>query len=920
MKSTFLSSGVGRSAQDRQHSCEGDQPQDAPDFDGEHDHSPAIGRHGRVHHRYNLFVKGRDTFIALLISLILMPVLASFGQGVDPTNTGEVTLKVAQFGLAGAARPGDWIGIELKVTDSAAQPRNVLLRIEIPDGDGDTALFRRVIVANPGVEQSAWLYAPLPFNVSAGSTFRITAHEAVDEGDGVPTDEGARYTPGKLLASLAYPMANPVWTSQGMIAVVGRRTGGLDQYSANISQNEGFAPTGHEFTQIVYGVTPAGLPDRWQGLTAFEALAWTGQSTDEQSLRLSAPQADAIREWVERGGHLIVIIPPAGQSWVDVPGNPLASIVPEVTIERTDGVDLDDYRPLLTRRADVALPNNMVVHSFKPRQGAERFEAIPILDTPDGKTVVVRRLVGAGAVTLVGIDLTTRTISDVAGALHADLFWNRVLGKRLPLLSPADFDSERTGDLTPNANPQRQPRWIGGRSDAQLDVVIGPAISRSAKAAAGLLLAFVVFLIYWLLAGPVGFYALKERNLKHYSWVGFVAAAGLFTAIAWGGANMLRSRKVEGQHITFVDHIYGQSNQRMRSWFTLMLPRYGEQRVAVGDARDVERWRHTLSSWDSGTSGSGLASFPDARPYEADARSPWRLDVPVRATTKTFRADWAGGLPGNWGMITPKAADGSTVGLGEELQLTRDPEMANRWKLMGKLTHSLPGPLSDVTIIVVLGQDNLPTPRNARVVYSDGRLQARAWDFAIPGNKSWLPGDELDLYAITGSDGSAPRQEMGAGLWNKLVPRPPAQFGGASPMEIVQRNVTESLTALALYSIIPPPDPLVPGSQTLARRSAAHTFDLGRWFTQPCIIVIGHLSSDAQGNGIETPLPLSVDGSPTDTTRKGILGRTVIRWVYPLPAAPPRYPTSLTAIDAASPGEEATGQTPPTDGEPTNDP
>jgi hypothetical protein len=748
------------------------------------------------------------------------------------------------------------------------------------------------------------------------STFTITAHEAIDESDGVGEGVTPTYVPGKLLAALEYPMGNPVWSNQGMIGVVGRRTGGLDQYSANFASNGGFAPTGHEFTHVVHGMTPNSptgtMPDRWQGYAAFEALVWTGQTTEEQPSKLSAPQAEAIREWVERGGHLIIVIPPAGQGWIDIPGNPLAAIMPEVSIERLDGVDMDAYRQLLTRRAEVALPKNMVMHTFRPREGSERYSAIPILDTPDGKTVVVRRLVGTGAVTLVGIDTTTRPISDVAGALHADLFWHRILGRRLPLLSPADLDSERIGDTTPNANPQRPPRWIGGRSDADLDAVIAPAITKSAKAAAGLLLAFVVFLIYWLLAGPVGFYALKERNLKHFSWLGFVAAAGLFTAIAWGGANMLRTRRIEGQHVTFVDHVYGQSNQRMRSWFTLMLPKYGTQQVAVGEAKDVERWRHALTSWESGSGTSGLASFPDARPYEVDARSPWRLDVPVRATTKTFRADWAGGLPGNWGMITPQSADGSQVGLGEELQLTRDAETPGRWKLSGKLTHSLPGPLTDVTILVVLGQDNLPVPRVGRYVYSDGRLQARVWDFAVPGNKSWLPGDPLDLAIVTGSEGGGSRMEMGRALWDRLVPRPPAQFGGASPMEVALRNVPESLTALALFGVIAPPDPLQTGSQTLARRSAAHTYDLSRWFTQPCVIVIGHLATDAQGNGIETPLPLSIDGSPSDATRKGVLGRTVVRWVYPLPAAPPRYSVSPFAI-GGTPAEGESGAESPAD-------
>lgn len=909
MKSAFLAAGLGGCAEDGEQGGGGDKSKDEPNFEREGDHIPAIGCHGGRLYRYNRTVNPLGRIIALAAFLLLLagrPPTAAFGQTTTVAGTGEVTLRVSQFGLAGAARPGDWVGIELKVTDSAAQPRNVLLRIEIPDGDGDAAQMRRVIVANPGVEQSAWLYARLPFNATSGTTYKITAHEAIDEGGGVADEDGARYVPGRLLASLAYPLSNPLASVHGMIGVIGRRSGGLDQYSANIAQG-GYAPTGHEYTQIVPGLSRVSMPDRWHGLAAFEAIVWADAQTGEQPLQLTAPQADAIREWVERGGHLIVIIPPAGQSWVDVPGNPLSAIMPEVSLQRSDGVDLNAYRPMLTRRAEVALPTNAVVHSFTPRPGSERYNAIRILDGPDGKCVVVRRLVGTGAVTLIGIDITTRTISDVSGALHADLFWHRLLGKRLPLLSPSELDSEKLGDLSPNATPQRQPRWVGGRTDADLDGLIGPAITKSARAAAGLLLAFVVFLLYWLLAGPVGFYALKERNLKHYSWLGFVAAAGVFTAIAWGGANVLRSRKVEGQHLTFVDHVYGQSNQRMRSWFTLMLPAYGSQRVAVGDARDVERYRHTLSSWEShsGSGGAGLASFPDARPYEVDARSPWRLDVPSRATTKTFQADWAGGLPANWGMITPRAEGGAAVGLGEELKLTPDPAIASRWRLSGTLTHSLPSALEDVTLIVVLGQDNLPVPRAGRMAYSDGRLQARAWDFAAPGNKPWLPGTELDLAAVTGSDGSVPRLEMGR-LLDRIVPRAPSSFGGQSPMELALRNVPESLTAIALFGIIPPPNPADNSTQTLARRAATHTCDLSRWFTQPCIIVIGHLATDAQGRGIETPLPISVDGEPSDTTRKRVLGRTVVRWVYPLPASPPGY---AVAAAGASDGQEGAAGT-----------
>jgi hypothetical protein len=60
-----------------------------------------------------------------------------------------------------------------------------------------------------------------------------------------------------------------------------------------------------------------------------------------------------------------------------------------------------------------------------------------------------------------------------------------------------------------------------------------------------------------------------------------------------------------------------------------------------------------------------------------------------------------------------------------------------------------------------------------------------------------------------------------------------------------------------------------------------HGLDLSRWLTQPCVIVIGHLVQEDAG---ACPVPLTVDG-----TEIGSRGRTVVRWVYPLPPAPPRF-------------------------------
>ena len=65
----------------------------------------------------------------------------------------------------------------------------------------------------------------------------------------------------------------------------------------------------------------------------------------------------------------------------------------------------------------------------------------------------------------------------------------------------------------------------------------------------------------------------------------------------------------------------------------------------------------------------------------------------------------------------------------------------------------------------------------------------------------------------------------------------------------------------------------------LIQRRMTHGWDLGKWFTQPCLIVVGQLAE------AECPVPIYVDGE-----RAASKGRTVVRWIYPLtpnPVSPP---------------------------------
>ena len=798
----------------------------------------------------------------------------------------EVQLVVRSFGVGNRPRQGEWTGVEIELTDSADKPRNVLVRLACDDIDNDTLWTQRTVVTNPGARQLVWLYFRLPFSARIGSEFPITAHEAEEiAGSGDPGTAsaggggvGAQFRATKLIGALRYRMqTDPVDKTSCLFAVVGTRGGGLEQFVRTVPpQGVAFAGgggsrTGHEVIEVIGGLTPQTLPDRWMGLSQFEVTGWTGTGTGDQPSQLREGQAEAIREWVKRGGHLCIVLPPVAQPWIGSPSNPLADIMPLVRVDRVEGVDLSRYRSLLTTSREASLPTDAVVHTFVP-ENAGPYEAMPIMAGPDGECVVVRRIIGSGAVTVIGIDLTSRKLNDVENALRADHFWNRVLGKRAPLFSVSDWQNEIK--RSSGAHP-----YSGPATALEIDTPIGTAIASNAKAAAGVLLAFVVFLAYWLIAGPLGYYLLKSRGKKQHAWLAFVGAAAVFTVVAWGGANMLKIRSVEGKHLTIVDSIYGQTTHKAKSWMSVFLPRYGEQSLSVAPKADSAGvgWRNLIAPLDSSdTQGAAtFVAFTDSRGYTSEARSPDTIAVPARATTKQVQVDWAGVLPANWGMIRPLADSSVPVGQEITLHARKDSKSGERrWAIEGTLVHNLPGPLKNVQFWVVEGQKST---RGAAPF-----LMSEVWAANVPSTEEWKPNTALDLDTTFGKGSSAD---------SKLdAPAGKSPVGGYTTgyESIKDEHFAE---AVAFYSMLTPPQKFSSTAWNQAQRAATHGLDLSRWFTQPTLIVIGELQN------AELPIPMSVDGLAGDGLRERIKGRTIVRWVYPLAAKPARAEPLVAPLD-----------------------
>lgn len=808
-------------------------------------------------------------WVAALASLLLYPAIlqaqtgpAETGAGSTPRDSGEIKIEAERFGVGDVLRPGEWAGVRLRLMDGALKPRDIVIQILGSDPDGDPPLYRRELASNPGAWYGAWLYFRLPASVSGTPTFEVRAYEYLPADNG-PGGGREQFRTGRLLGQ-AYlmPRSQIPGDTEDLIAVMGPRTYGLSDYAQVIP--DGSAPQGQERIRVVNGLQPEEAPDRWMGWAPFGDLVWGAGDPG----KLRGDRARALREWIERGGHLVVVLPAFGETWTNASTNELHDLLPAVKLVRREGVDLTPYAPLLTKRKNAELPKDAVVHELAPLESARPEEAIRIFNGPEGACVTARRLVGLGAVDLVGLDLNARSLSE-QGLIDADVFWNRLLGRR--------GEYRDAQELSQLDKQQALNKSFQARVDYETD--IARLIAKTGKAGAALLLGVVVFIAYWIVAGPGGYAALKWKGLQRHAWVAYAGAAAAFTLIAWGGATALRPGRIEGDHLTFIDHVYGQPIQRTRTWASVLIPWYGNAAIAVGIEDDPlspgrARFTNTIAAW-AGGEDEARGSFPDSRGYDVDARSPWVMTVPTRSTVKQVVMDWAGSP--RWKMPVPSGVDGAI-------------RRAAGGRLEGVLRHELPGPLRDVVIIDVARQPRLGAPPGAPI--SDAR------SYRLTGE--WKPGQDLSLAEVS-KDASSSANFADKYLEQLADMARGSSFlpgaGPATPADVPQR-----LFALSLYSQLKPPELTnIRGDLFRIRRGETHAWDLGRWFSQPCLIVMGLVGGE--GGKVASPTPATVDGEELPMT-----GLTLVRWVYPMPDDPPAYPPRDAAPAPA--GSEAA---PPTE-------
>jgi hypothetical protein len=818
----------------------------------------------------------------------------------------DVDVELVLMGVGGHVRPGDPTAILVRATSSLTAPVQARIEWSVRNADGDTVRFTRDAALAPGAPVERWVYGVMPIVTTSaqGCLDAVSAVRVVEVEDGRAVRVlGERRIDG----ASGEEAATPVETLEALVGLVGDGRAGLSAL-ATPTPNMSVPASMNELTKVARGIEPARMPDRWEGWTSFDTVIWTNAPVQN----LGVEQARALLDWVRRGGNLVLVLPESGDPW-GLSGargrTALAEALPE-RAERRDAVEVSRLTPVLIRTGTLrntaartgiwTFPNDpgngfVPILALPARVDARSGNVVADEGSLDGRAVAVRRPLGFGFVTVVGIDvdgLERRSLVD-EGLPQADVFWNRILGRRA--------DAPVTAEVNALVKAKRVDTRGGLVVTADGGRLVNGFVGLQSRAAIGVLGLLGAFALYWALAGPVPWFALRRAGKLQYAWLAYVAVAAAATTLAWIaiGAFELTSGRV--QHLTFVDRVERpgateaeRASMRASAWFSAALPGYGASRV------ELERGEGAAGSdilWSWFPPPTGLqGGFPDTETYEVAAASQAAYELPARATSTVLAASWMGRAPAAW-EGTPRAVEGGA--LRQDIEWGESPRIV----LRGTLSHSLGLPLRDVTFVHV-------TPFHTPVRRTQGSDPPIIAPSDLPPSYArmariarWSPGERVDVAQVLyGEDASDPERR-------EARPAPARDASNASAVAalraryhdpVQQSSISNFDPAAALtpvarlemlqfFSMLQPPsylvDPANPGPSwrgdaVRVERDFGRGLDLSRWWSQPCLLVIGRADDEGLAD-VGMPFPFTIDGRVPAAD-----GTTWVRVAFPLPQVP----------------------------------
>ncbi len=294
---------------------------------------------------------------------------------------------------------------------------------------------------------------------------------------------------------------------------------------------------GYEAEQAQWDIN--NIPDNAIALQSLDMMVLLNIDSEN----LATAQRTAIQQWVEWGGHLVVIGGPSAQSTAQA-FTDILPFVPE------DNQSIEDLTALALYSGDTKteLLDRTIIATGTVTDTAR------VIVTADEIPLLVRRDLGAGVIDYLTAD---PTLEPLASWDNLSQLWIKILATRSP-------QPVWTEGFT-------RPEW-GAESIANLPGVdLLPPIQT-----------LCLFLFaYIMLIGPVNYIILSRLNRNGWGWITIPLVTFIFTAIAWTVGFNLRGSEIIVSRTTVIQSWVDSETAKLDQFMGVLSPRRSNYSLSV---------------------------------------------------------------------------------------------------------------------------------------------------------------------------------------------------------------------------------------------------------------------------------------------------------------------------------------------------
>jgi hypothetical protein len=585
--------------------------------------------------------------LALRLALVAVALVGSArvlpAQDAVENAPRVVSVQRVAVGFDGAYKVGEWTSLRLDV--DIHQKAKLRLSVICPDADDNTTVLPgRLVELAPGKGQRL----ETCFHVGRiRSDLTVRIEDA--EGSVLHSQRLANDNAAGALLNPAMRLDVPLWVNLARLPAA--PFGNIRVVDLSDPGELPADPRGYESIEML--ILPAGKPPG---------------ETRQAISRLSAPQAEALRAWVQSGGHLLLSL---GGDTSPFDSSPLKSWVP-VSIDGDIGlrqlINLENFSGQHQRMQVAGSVRAAKLVGLSPRH---------VKVNEAGNPLVATVPYGLGRVTLLAINIEAPPLSA----------WPALPGLLMKLAG-----IETRGSIDRLRESDRQLSHVGITDLATQLLSAQENFSQVARPSYWWVMGLI--LVYLAVVGPIDFLIVHRRlGRPALTWVTFPLLVLGGGALAVWGAGRINGTSLLDKQLDVLDHDLASGHTRVRSWYSVYSAQHERMKISVQPASEesgmgapvVEpvvrlRWFAAPENSIGGLYRSASVGSSGRRyDFAADSTAVENLPV-LKWSTKTLQSDWE--------FTASKQFAESNLESGGPGQIS------------GTLKHHLPESLDDAMLVI----------------------------------------------------------------------------------------------------------------------------------------------------------------------------------------------------------------------------